>query len=43
MFSICEMRKVLQVVYKIWTKTNPLDCLKKKKIHSLSPTIWCTK
>lgn len=30
MFSIFEMRKV-QVFYKIWTKTNPLDCLKKKK------------
>lgn len=36
MFSICEMRKVLQVVYKIWTKTNPLDCLKKKK-YIVSP------
>lgn len=34
MFYIFEMRKV-QVFYKIWTKTNPLDCVKKKKIQSL--------
>lgn len=34
MFSIFEMRKV-QVFYKIWTKTNPLDCLKKKTVSPL--------
>lgn len=35
MFYIFEMRKV-QVFYKIWTKTNPLDCVKKKK-NTVSP------
>lgn len=35
-----KMRKSLQAVFKIWTKQNPLDYLKK---YSLSPTIWYTK
>lgn len=31
------MRKILQAIFKIWTKTNPLDCLKKKKKNTVSP------